>query len=255
MDNLYYVMIAQAVIIFTIIVAVLFVTLKLIRRNKFSKKDAIIIFLLIVCTYLYLPFHLDKKGLECSYPEKYHKAIDYYNKALKLSVIPYERKMLKYDLGCLYYFYDEDGNRAIKYMEEASDRDYSHAFILPHLYFLKGDYDKVREIEDSIDGSNHYYTALSDIMSGNYDEELDILSKLEPVRHTDYMLISAIYKEIGRNKEAEEYYNKAIEFFDSIVFSNELLKQEQYNKLLEYSSIEKFKEHTLNQRNEYGFID
>ncbi|MBQ9245939.1 hypothetical protein IJ182_06710 [bacterium] len=253
MDNLYYVLIVQSVVIFSIVISIIFIVFKLLRKSKFTKKDYLLILILILCTYMYIPFAFYRKGLENNYEEKYQDALKYYDKAYKLSFLPFEKRMFKFDTSTIYYFYDKNGNQAIEDLEYALNGDYSHPVFLPQLYFLKGDYNKVADIENIAENSEHYYSALSFIMQDEYAAALDILLRKEQKNYNNFMLISALYNELNEPETASKYHQTAIDEFSNINFADSITEDNKRQELMTYANIQTFKEFINNQRKAYQF--
>lgn len=255
MDNLYYAIIVHIAVTAATVILIVFLLYKLIKRKNFTKKDIILLIILGLCLYTYIPFYFYKKALFDTYPEKYKSALKYYDTGLKFSFIPFERRLFHFDKASIYYFFDKNGEEAVKNMETALKGDYRYPSFLPHIYLIKGDYDKVREIQANDISSNDYFSALSYIMTDDYQTALDMLLKLEDKHYNHLMLISALYKQLGDEEKSQQYYNEAILDFKNLRFNDEARKQAKFNEILQYSTIEGFKSKLAQDKKEFKFTD
>ena len=252
---MYYAILVRMIITVATVILTAFLLYKLIKRKNFTKKNFVLLIILAVCFYTYIPFYFYKKAMFDTYPEKYKSALKYYDTGLKFSFIPYERRLFHFDKATIYYFFDKNGEEAIKNMETALKGDYRYPSFLPHIYLIKGDYEKVRYLQANDISSNDYFSALSYIMTDEYQTALDMLLKHENKHYNHLMLISALYKQLGDEEKAQQYYNEAIVDFNKLLFNDEERKQTKFNELLQYSTIEGFKNKLAQDKKDFKFTD
>lgn len=132
-----------------------------------------------------------------------------------------------------------------------------------HLYLIKGEYDKVLEIEKT--QNEIFHTPYAYILKEEYESSLKAFSlkkpKSLPYPTTDEMLISAIYSKFGDEenfkKTSGAIYQTLIKYFDRMHPGNkELCLEKSKNFLLlksNFLDIDEYKEHMLEERNRLKF--
>lgn len=253
MDNILYILLTQAVCLISFVAFIVLITYHIAKKKAFKLGSYIVLIVCVVGMYLFVPSNLLYLGLAYQQPE-------YLEKAIKLSINPYEKR-LAYKYISEAYADDilhqgiKDGNKAIEYMEKALKGEYKkyqgEATMLAYWYSIKGDYDKTIELNKVLGQTKGISLRNIYIMNNEYEKALETFS--DNNKSIDCFLKSALYREIGDNKKAEEAIKEAREGYDHIITSN----GEEWIKVNaeKYKSIDAYKNWIRQQQKEYKFIN
>ena len=256
MDVLYYVLFVYSCVVISVLLLGVLI-LRMLKNKKLVLVDYILVLITSLGFYQIVPYSIYRQGSSISYNEN-KKAINLYKKANNLSINPYEKDLCNYDIAFRYYM-SKNGNESIKYFEKLGTKYWTDSYninssILIRLYILKGDYTRAQELLN-LTNRHIYYKAELLILNKQYDKALNLLLKEENKewKYSELMLISAIYKEKGNIQKSQEYYNKATEKFNNKQYNNKAKQQEDKEKLLQLSTIDKFKKNIEKEKIKYGF--
>lgn len=258
MDNLYYILLTYCVVGLAFISFIVLITVHIVKKQKFSKRTYIILLFILLGLYLFIPNRLYVCG--CVYRDP-----DLLKKAIKFSINPYERRLCYYELGDIYgglfaekfnlkYGSIIDGNKAIDYYEKAlknynCEGGYISNIGLINLYLLKGDYDKVVEL-DSFKYKNFARQAY--IMQDKFDEALNLYT-FKTQDPCNLFLRAALLEKNGNVSEAKNIRNQAEKFYAKALKNNKNI-DEYKERVLACKTIESFKNYINNRSKVYGFI-
>lgn len=230
------------------------------KKQSFKLPDYLVMLILLTGCYLYIPFTIHKLGF-INAPFNPEWSIKYLKTASHLSIIPYEKKLCWYDLGTIYYFEEKNGELGIYYLEKSSDAwDENHHFpmsLLVHLYFLRGDYDKVLDIEKNYKGYQNYkkiHSAYVYYLKKDYKKALTYLDE-KSKSYNELTLMSIIYKRTGNLKKAKQLHETAEKNLKKMKFKNKQHEKNYRARLLDYNNINSFEEYLGKERKAYGFGD
>jgi len=184
--------------------------------------------------------------------EDYAKAIEYYEKAIRLEQTPKVKYAAFNGIGTA-YFYKQDFDKAIEFYKKAlelkiGDGDANIYFNIGIAYIRKQDYDKSMEyLKKVVDLDSKHVKAIRTMgsiysINHNYTKAIEFYEtaiKLDPKIDAYISIGSAYYKKQDYNK-ALEYYEKAIkhqpenkaEIYDLI--SGIYFHRKDYDKAIEY---------------------
>lgn len=255
MDNLLYILLTQTVCLLSFVIFIILITYHIAKKQSFKLGSYITLIICFVGMYLFIPSNLLYLGFAYQQPNKLEKAI-------KLSINPYEKR-LSYKYLAELYADDilkqgiKDGNKAIEYMEKALKGDYAkpeykgEVEMLAYWYSLKGDYNKTIELNKNLGRTKGISLRNIYIMNNEYEKALDTF--FDNNKSIDCFLKAALYREIGENNKAEETIKNAKESYDHIITSN----GEEWIKVNaeKYKSVETYKNWIKQQQKEYKFIN
>ncbi len=255
MDNLLYVLITQITCLLSFVVFIVLVIYHVVKKAPFKLGSYIVLVVCVVGMYLFVPSHLVYMGFAYQQPEKLEQAI-------KLSINPYEKRLAHVYMAEIYASDTlkqgiKDGNKAIEHMEKALKGEYTkpeyrlEVEMLAYWYSLKGDYKKTIELNNALGQTTGISLRSIYIMNNEYEKALETFS--DNNKSIDCFLKSALYREIGDNKKAEEAIKEAREGYDHIITSN----GEEWIKVNaeKYKSVDAYKKWIRQQQKEYKFIN
>ncbi len=179
----------------------------LIFKTKLKIKDIALVPVLLFGSYTLIPFTFTCIGLSFKNP-------DALTIALKLSITPFEKNEIYYQLGKAYGTFEKklNGNLAIKYYEKFIRGQYgkyiSITDSLLELYLYKGEYDKVIEIKAKIcphDKSKPYEKmelVYMNIMQKKYNEAIKCYNNSLVLSINDDFLLVDLLKIVGEDEAA-----------------------------------------------------
>ena len=121
MENLYYILWTNLAIFASFVVFVVTVTVHIVKKKKPTLISCIIIIFCLVGIYLFVPARYLYLGCAFQSPEMLEKSV-------KLSIIPYEKRLAYLYMSDIYnydIFHEgrKDGNKAIIYLELAANHE------------------------------------------------------------------------------------------------------------------------------------
>ena len=257
MDPTNYLFLTYLVIFVSFIAFIVFITVHIAKKQKPTKKSYIILFFILLGMYLFVPNRLYLLGAVYSDPELLQKA-------LKLSINPRERSLCNYHLGEIYggLLADErfnlkygkiiDGNKAIEYYEKAfKNYKYKDGWNTPliNLYLLKGDYDKVIELDNS---KSKLFARQAYIMQDKFNEALKYYTS-NSQGPCNLFLRAALLEKVGNVSEAKTIRNQAEKKYAEALKNNKNTN-EYKERVLVCRTIESYKNYINNRSKAYGFI-
>jgi len=191
-----------------------------VKKIKFKGIEYLVIVILLLGMYQFIPRTLYNRGVVFS-------NIKLIEKAQKISVNPVEKRICDMAMADI-YSNNKDGLKMIEYIEKSIKGEYKKypepTEILAMTYLLKGDYDKVLEINQNLGNKDIERAAY--IMKSDYKKALETFDEKEGRASISY-LKAALYKEIGNN---------------NMYLKTKKIADEQYEvQKVEYDSIESFK--------------
>lgn len=255
MDNLYYVFCTQIVIFISLVTFVVLITTHLLKKKKFSILSNIILVLSLVGMYLFIPSTFLFLGYS-------HQSPELLGKAIKLSIIPYEKRLAYLYMSDIYN-YDifnqnlKDGNKAIMYLEKALKGEYSKYNFetdkLVILYSIKGDYEKTIQLNDILGKKRNLSLRNVYIMNDEYEKALSTFDKEN--KKTEDFLKADLYRKTGKIKEAEEAQTSATQIFENNLknYHEETSKRNYTASVQKYKTVEAYKNWIRELAKEYKF--
>ena len=255
MDNFYYVLLTNIVIIVSFATFILLLSVHIAKKKKPNFFAYFIALLCCVGMYLFVPARYLCLGYAFKSPELLEKSI-------KFSIIPYE-KALAYSYLSDIYNYDisndgvKDGNKAIEYMEKALNGEYSkYSFEtakLATLYSIKGDYSKTLELNNVMNKKQSLSLLNMYIMNNNYEKALETFPQNDKSRAA--FLKADLYKKLGKISDAERTKKIANQIYATQL--NNCKDSSSRSKYIEdtkkYHSVEAYKNWLRKQAKEYKF--
>lgn len=240
----------------------IFLCIKLKTKRPLTILSAIIIIFCFAGLYLTTPSFLFTLGYNIGNNPELLKV------ASKMTPFKKERGEHYAALSLIYNTdYDNNpyinGNLAIEYWEKCLEGICPLKTPPTHLYLIKGEYDKVLEIEKTRNEISH--TPYAYILKEEYENALKAFSlkkqKSLPYPTMDEMLISAIYAKLGDDenykKTSDAIYQKLIKYFDKMHPGDKELCLEKSKNFLRLKSdfldIEAYQKYILEERKRYKF--
>ena len=253
MDNLLYVTITDKICLISLVGAIILTTVFITKRKATPIKIAFFL-LFLIGMYLFIPMKLTLLGFSYQNPS-------YLQKAIKLSINPYEKRLCYKYLAEIYaddIFYQDlrDGNKAIENMERALKGKYEkypqEATLLAYWYSIKGDEKKVFEITQKLELKKGIALRNIYIMKDDYKSALETFSENNSIEN---YLKADLYKKLGNpeaskkaRETAQKTYNSNMEQMKSRA------KRLEYKEEAEkYKSTEAYKSWIISKRQEYSF--
>lgn len=255
MDNLYYVLLTNLIILVSLVVFIVLITIHIVKRQKPKIISYIILILCLIGMYLFIPSRYVYLGYIFQSPEQLEKAIKY-------SINPYEKRLSYLYLAEIYnndiYNLDvKNGNLAIEYYEKAINGEYSKYSLETHqlalLYSLKGDYKKTLELNDILKYKNSLSLRNIYIINDEYEKALDTFN--DKNNSPDTFLKADLYNKLGNVEEYKLMKKRADDTYN-YQMSSYIDKQKQIEYMLKterYKSVEAYKDWLREQAKEYKF--
>ena len=251
MDNLLYFILTDIVCLVSLIGFIILLTVHIAKKIKFGLKSYVLLILFIFGMYLFIPSRYMSLGFAYQNPELI-------NKALKLSVNPYEKRLCYKYLSDIYTsdIFNQgikDGNKAIEYLEKAINGEYKkysgETLILAYGYSIKGDYNKTIELNNLLDNKKGASLLHVYLMQGDYRNALNATTS------DCSFLIADLYKKLGNDKKSEICREKAQEIYDSKLksFKTESERQKYIEYENNFKSVEAYRSWLNTQKKEYKF--
>ena len=175
-----------------------FLIFSCIKSKKFLKvKDIICIPFLLLGIYLLIPFSVVYIGVLNKNPTVMHKA-------LRLSIFPFEKSEIYYQMGRIYDTIEGkfDGKLAIRYYEKSINGNYKNNSTvsneLARLYLYKGDYNKTIAIESQIKSAYKINSIYAYIMQNKYKEAMTTAKNTNIHGASDVYLKGDLYIKLGQ---------------------------------------------------------
>ena len=256
MDNLYYVLLTNLVIVFSLICITVLVTVHLVKKRKFNLFSYLILSICVVGMYLYVPSRYVHLGFVNQNPQMLKKAI-------KFSINPYEKRLCNLFLADIYAkpIYEiglKDGNKAIYYMEKALNGEYKKysgvTRHLAYLYSIKGDYQKTEELNNILGDKQSLSLRNIYILNNEYKKAVMTFSQ-DNISVENYLKAS-LYKKLGNTKLAIQAEKIAIKTYNyQLENIKETSKKQEYRESVnKYRTIEAYKSWLKQEARNYKFI-
>lgn len=255
MDNLLYFLLTNVISLLSLIVFSILITVHIVKKTGFKVLDYVICFFCIVGMYIYIPALFVSWGFN-------YQNVESLEKAKKLSVNPYEKRLCDKYLAEIYaddIFNQKikDGNKAIDYMEKALKGEYKkyegETIMLSYWYSIKGDYKKTEELNNILGRTKELSLRNIYIMNNEYKKAIDTFS--EKNTSTDNFLKADLYKKIGNIEKSKETLNLAQNAYNRqiSVFKTKSDKMKYDEKTAKYKSVEAYKDWLNEQKKEFKF--
>ena len=255
MENLYYILWTNLAIFASFVVFVVTVTVHIVKKKKPTLISCIIIIFCLVGIYLFVPARYLYLGCAFQSPEMLEKSV-------KLSIIPYEKRLAYLYMSDIYnydIFHEgrKDGNKAIIYLEKAIAGEYDkyrmETDTLSRLYSLQGNYEKTLELNTILGNKQSLSLRNIYIMDNEYEKALDTFQKED--KSVELFLKADLYKKLGKTKEAKKTQKVANQIYDKNLksYDDKLKRLEYIDKTKKYMTIEAYKEWLKKQAKEYKF--
>ena len=257
MDNLYYLIFTNVIILISLVVFIVLITYHIVKKKKFTLISYFILTLSFLGMYLFVPSRYLYLGYAFNSPELLEKAI-------KFSINPYEKR-LSYLYMSDIFNYDilkegkKDGNKAIDCLENALKGEYSKYTLdtekLAQLYAIKGDFDKAIELNKILNRKQSLSLRYVYILKGEYQNAINTFKKDNI--STDNFLKAELYKKIGNYEDAKKAQKLAEKAYNSNIKSIKIKsKRLEYDEKIDrYKTIEQYKNWLRQQALDYKFID
>lgn len=255
MDNLLYFLLTNVISILSLIVLIVLITVHIVKKKGFKVIDYIIVGLCFVGMYIYIP------ALFVSWGFTYQNT-DCLEKALKLSINPYEKRLCNKYLAEIYaddIFNQKikDGNKAIDYMEKALKGEYKkyewETIKLAHWYSIKGDVQKTEELNQILGMTTGVSLRNIYIINSEYQKAIDTFS--EKNKSVENFLKADLYKKIGDTEKSKEALKIAQDTYKSQLshYQKESDKMKYEERIAKYKSVEAYKSWLNVQKKEFKF--
>ena len=208
---------------------------------------------LIVPSQLYFYGYLNKNPI-------------YLKKAVNLSINPYEKRLCYEELANIYggILYDDykkydtlDGNKSIEYYEKAYKKGVTSVGCdwasLANLYLLKGDYNKVIEIENTVLPKSRWFTLQVYILRDEYQKALDLINSENKTDWISLLLKADLLRKVGDDINAKTICEDVEKKYESMLTGSQDFDESIIERYNNHKSVEAFKEYISNQSKLYKF--
>ena len=251
MDNLLYFLLTNIISLLSLITLIVLIVIHIVKKTGFKVIDYLAVLICFIGMYLYIPALLVAWGFNYQNPECLEKA-------LKLSINPYEKRLCNKYLAEIYAadIFNQrikDGNKAIDYMEKALKGEYEKYVVettmLAHWYSLKGDYKKTEDLNKNLK-INALALRNIYITNNEYQKAIDTFS--EKNKGVENFLKADLYKKIGNTEKSKEALKIAQDAYKKQISSyNTASDYEEY--IAKYKSVEAYKSWLNTMRKEFKF--
>ena len=257
MDNLYYTFIVGLTIFLSFTVFVILITIHIVKKMKFNFTSYFVLLFSIVGMYLFVPSRFLLIGYALQSP-------DLIEKSIKLSIIPYEKKLAYLYLSDIYN-YDifsqnlKNGEKAITYLEKAINYEYAkypeETNKLAILYSIQGNYELTVTLNEILNQDKGFSLKNIYIKNNEYDKALKTFYSVD--NNEEAFLKADLYKKTGNTEESTKTREKAQMIYESNLsnFNDEDKRLAYIDKVKKYKSVEAYKLWLNEQAKEYKFIN
>lgn len=254
MDNLLYFLLTNITALLSLITLIVLITIHIVKKTGFKAFDYVAVLICFIGMYLYIPAKFVAWGFN-------YQNTECLEKALKLSINPYEKRLCNKYLAEIYAadIFNQrikDGNKAIDYMEKALKGEYEKYVVetamLAYWYSLKGDYKKTEDLNKNIK-INAYALRNIYIMNNEYQKAIDTFS--EKNKSTENFLKADLYKKIGNMEKSKEALKIAQDTYNSQIsrYKQTSDKMKYEENIAKYKSVEAYKSWLNSQKIEFKF--
>jgi len=255
MDNLYYVILTNLVVLLSFVTFIILITIHIVKRKTPKVISYIILCLCILGMYLFIPSRYVYLGYALQSPELLKKSIKY-------SINPYEKRLSYFYLANIYN-YDtsgegiKNGNLAIEYYEKALQKEYSkypsETNSLALLYSIKGDYDKTIELNKILNLSQSISLLNIYIVNDEYEKALSTFEDND--NSIDNFLKADLYRKVGNLKKAELTQKLTNNIYQNKlnITKGKVNRVKFIEKAEKYKTIDAYKNWLKEQAKEYKF--
>lgn len=255
MDNLLYFLLTNITALLSLITLIVLITIHIVKKTGFKAFDYVAVLICFIGMYLYIPAKFVAWGFN-------YQNTECLEKALKLSINPYEKRLCNKYLAEIYAadIFNQrikDGNKAIDYMEKALKGEYTkyegETFMLARLYSIKGDVQKTKKLNEILGSTTGVSLRNIYIMNNEYQKAIDTFS--EKNKSTENFLKADLYKKIGNMEKSKEALKIAQDTYNSQIsrYKQASDKMKYEENIAKYKSVEAYKSWLNSQKIEFKF--
>ena len=248
MDDQAYLITTYGISIAALIAFLLDATTRIATKRALEFKDYVVYVLFFAGIYLMVPCTMYLIG-------KKSENIELLKKTAVISINNFEKRLCYQIIAdnC-YNGTKKDGKNAIKYYEKAIAGDYpkysKNSKALAYLYLLKGDTEKVLQIEKDLNTKE--VTPYAYILKGDYKKALETFPNELDAEH--FYLKAALLASTGKQRDAALYRSDALSAYNRKLkeIDDKFAKNEYTKNVASYKSIPSFIAKLARDKKEYN---